>query len=117
MAAGGGAGADCAFWHRVIRGDTLSQIATRYDVSIDQLAQANGILNRNRIYVGQNLCVPHRVLPTVSQIDLIATYHFNLEEVDATTLADEDDPLSWTLGRGGVGGKHQLNIQLLHRLP
>lgn len=103
-AAGGGAGADCAFWHRVIRCDTLSQIATRYDVSMDQLAQANGILNRNRIYVGQNLCVPHRVLPTVSQIDLIATYHFNLEEVDATTLADEDDPLNWTLGRGGVGG-------------
>lgn len=42
--------------------------------------------------------VSRTALPTVSQIDLIATYHFNLEEVDATTLADEDDPLSWTLG-------------------
>lgn len=41
--------------YRVRRGDTLSTIASRFGVSVDGLASANGIQNRSRIAVGQQL--------------------------------------------------------------
>lgn len=44
--------------HIVRRGETLTQIARRYGVSIRALAAANGISNVNRIYVGQRLVIP-----------------------------------------------------------
>jgi LysM repeat protein len=42
----------------VVSGDTLSRIARRTGVSIDELVQANGIKNANMIYVGQVLKLP-----------------------------------------------------------
>ncbi len=39
-------------------GDTLGRIAARYGVSVASLANANGIANPNRIYVGQRLVIP-----------------------------------------------------------
>jgi LysM repeat protein len=39
-------------------GDTLSRIATRFNTTIAALAQLNGIVNPNLIYVGQRLTVP-----------------------------------------------------------
>lgn len=39
--------------YTVKSGDTLSGIASQFGVSYEQLAQANGIANPNRIYVGQ----------------------------------------------------------------
>jgi len=44
--------------HIVRRGETLTQIARRYGVSVRALAAANGIANVNRIYVGQRLVIP-----------------------------------------------------------
>lgn len=44
--------------HVVQRGETLSQIARNYGVSMTALAQANGIRNPNFIYVGQRLTIP-----------------------------------------------------------
>jgi lipoprotein-anchoring transpeptidase ErfK/SrfK len=44
--------------HVVQRGETLSQIARRYGVSMTSLAQANGISNPNFIYSGQRLTIP-----------------------------------------------------------
>ncbi|MCX7851349.1 MAG: L,D-transpeptidase family protein [Caldilineales bacterium] len=46
--------------HIVRRGETLTQIARRYGVSVRALAAANGIANINRIYVGQRLIIPAR---------------------------------------------------------
>jgi membrane-bound lytic murein transglycosylase D len=46
--------------HKVRAGDTLSQIAERYDSSIREVARANGISNYNRIRVGQILSIPVR---------------------------------------------------------
>ena len=43
--------------HRVTQGDTLSMIATRYDISLASLRQANG-LRSDQIRVGQVLKVP-----------------------------------------------------------
>ena len=44
--------------HVVQRGETLSQIARSYGVSMAALAQANGISNPNFIYSGQRLTIP-----------------------------------------------------------
>ena len=44
--------------YTVRRGDTLSSIALRQKRSIDALAQANGITDPNRIFVGQLLTIP-----------------------------------------------------------
>lgn len=48
----------CDATYRVKRGDSLSEIARHYGVSVQQLANANGIRNANRIYAGQVLCIP-----------------------------------------------------------
>lgn len=53
-------GAACPpIYHRVVRGEMLSQIAARYGVSVWQLQQWNNIANIDRIYVGQTLVI-HR---------------------------------------------------------
>jgi LysM repeat protein len=39
-------------------GDTLFRIALRFRISMGQLAQANGITNLNRVFVGQVLVIP-----------------------------------------------------------
>jgi LysM repeat protein len=43
--------------YKVKSGDTLSAIAKRYGTTVNAIAQANGIANPNRIYVGQILKV------------------------------------------------------------
>jgi LysM repeat protein len=40
------------------RGDTLFNIATRYSLTVDQLAAANGIANPSLIHTGQTLAIP-----------------------------------------------------------
>jgi LysM repeat protein/predicted chitinase len=42
----------------VRRGDTLARIARRFGVDIDQLADVNGITDRNFIHIGQPLRIP-----------------------------------------------------------
>ncbi len=44
-------------YHVVQKGDTLWGISRKYGVSIDRLAERNGIEDRNRIYVGQKILV------------------------------------------------------------
>lgn len=48
----------CDATYRVKRGDSLSEIAKHYRVSVHELAKANNIRNPNRIYAGQVLCIP-----------------------------------------------------------
>lgn len=49
--------------HTVRYGETLSGIALRYGVNMWTLARVNGIINPNRIYVGQRLVIPRRRPP------------------------------------------------------
>jgi membrane-bound lytic murein transglycosylase D len=44
--------------HYVRRGETLSVIARKYNISLTKLVQANRIKNRNRLSVGQKLVIP-----------------------------------------------------------
>ena len=55
---------DGAARHVVRSGETLRVIAQRYGVGIPQLVAANGIVNPDRIYVGQSLRIPDRSQPT-----------------------------------------------------
>ena len=54
---------NCSDYHVVRRGETLSQIAERYGVSIRELMQANMLRNPNHIYAGQKLCIPGEMMP------------------------------------------------------
>lgn len=44
--------------HTVKKGETLSTIANRYDLSLAEVQSANRISNPNRIYPGMNLVIP-----------------------------------------------------------
>lgn len=55
---GGGGGGGCSQVYIVRHGDTLSQIARWYGVSVHAIARASGIANPSHIYVGQRLCIP-----------------------------------------------------------
>ena len=44
--------------YMVKRGDTLSKIASRYNIDVNALARINGIEDINKIYVGQVLSIP-----------------------------------------------------------
>lgn len=44
--------------HTVRKGETLSGIAAKYQVSLSELSRANGLKNANRITVGMSLVVP-----------------------------------------------------------
>jgi LysM repeat protein len=45
-------------WHHVSRGETLYSIGRLYNVNPIAIAQANGLWNPHRIYVGQWLRIP-----------------------------------------------------------
>jgi murein DD-endopeptidase MepM/ murein hydrolase activator NlpD len=53
--------------HRVVRGDTIAQLSRRYGVSMQDLAQANGLSNPNLIRVGQVLTVPGQAADSARQ--------------------------------------------------
>ncbi|MER2599582.1 MAG: LysM domain-containing protein [Caldilineales bacterium] len=52
------AGEGCSSFHTVTRGQTLWSIARWYGVSVETLQRVNRILDPNRIYAGQLLCIP-----------------------------------------------------------
>lgn len=58
-AANPGTGNACS-WYKVRWGDTLSSIARGHGSTLRILAQVNSIRNINLIFVGQEICLPHR---------------------------------------------------------
>jgi len=44
--------------HRVKRGETLSQIASRYGTSVESVRDANGLKRRSMLQIGQTLMIP-----------------------------------------------------------
>lgn len=44
--------------YKIQSGDTLSAIAKKYNTSVDAIAAANGIKNKNLIYTGDTLSIP-----------------------------------------------------------
>jgi LysM repeat protein len=54
-------------------GDTLSSIATHYNVSVEDIMAANGLTNPNTLSVGQELIIPVGGLPTATPVTPTAT--------------------------------------------
>lgn len=45
--------------YKIVRGDTLSQIAKRFDVSVDEIMRENpNIKNKDKIYAGDTIEIP-----------------------------------------------------------
>lgn len=55
-----------AVYHTVVWGDTLSELAVKYNTTEDKLVKLNNIKNRNLIYVGQKLLISGSVPSTTS---------------------------------------------------
>lgn len=66
---------DCRTWHPVQYGQTLQAIANYYGVSVWALLQANRIDNPNRIYAGQNLCIPGGMMPDMGPMPEMGDRH------------------------------------------
>ena len=60
---------DLTVRHRVRRGETLSSIATKYGVTAQRLARANGIGRKNPLRVGASLVVPATSAPAPLLVD------------------------------------------------
>jgi nucleoid-associated protein YgaU len=48
----------CVTYHAIRSGETLYKIGLRYNLTWMPIAEANNIVNPNRIYAGQVLCIP-----------------------------------------------------------
>lgn len=59
--------------YEVQAGDTLSLIALRYGVTVDELVQANGLADPDRIYIGQVLVIPRDQPQVDGQIYTVQT--------------------------------------------
>ncbi len=75
------AAAACSYY-TVRAGDTLTRIAARYRVSVATLARVNGIVNINRIYIGQVLCIP-TTPPPACPIEYVVQRGDNLTRIAA----------------------------------
>ncbi len=91
--------------HRVVAGETLSQIARQYDTDVATLLELNGLVNANVVYVGQQLIVagggwaqPNREQP-----------RWQDEESSA------DGPAEPSYNRQGVGWEPQQSRQAYQR--
>ncbi|MCS6835183.1 MAG: LysM peptidoglycan-binding domain-containing protein [Anaerolineae bacterium] len=92
--------------YRVQRGDSLTAIANRFGVALDDLVAANCIDNPNRIRVGQELIIPDSRSSSADDTNL-QTYR-----QDALGFAF-DAPLSWfytpySESEGGLVGTYRL---------
>ena len=81
--------------HLVVPGDTLSEIAEDYGVSIAALATANGITDENRIYAGDWLIIPDgSITASASTVTVAVSYIVR----DGDTLEGIAASLGTTLG-------------------
>lgn len=51
---------DLGIYHTVQRGETLSEIASKYGVSVDDVIASNEIENPDRLKIGQKLFIPQK---------------------------------------------------------
>ncbi len=67
------AAVSCSSYYTVVSGDTLSQIAERYDSSVQSIALANSIPDVNLIFPGQRFCIPAGATTAPSQVTTTPT--------------------------------------------
>lgn len=82
--------ADASITHTVKHSETLSAISLMYDVTIQEIVDANNLTNRNLIYAGQQLTVPvtseedyvkHVVQPGETLLSIAASYDVSVWDI------------------------------------
>lgn len=68
-------------YYTVVKGDTLSAIARKYNTTVDNLVAANNISNKNLIYVNQQLVIPTGSTGSTGSSDL-ASYQYRVVSGD-----------------------------------
>lgn len=58
--------------YEIVSGDNLSSIAKRYGTTVDAIVEANGIVNKNIIYVGDEIKIPVIQATATKSIDELA---------------------------------------------
>jgi soluble lytic murein transglycosylase-like protein len=76
-----------AVTHAVVRGESLTLIAARYNVALDALSALNGITNPNRIRIGQVLQIPVAAPPSVESLLLRYSKNFQVDPALVKALA------------------------------
>lgn len=74
--------------HVVQKGDTLYKLAQNHDVSVDDIAAANGLSNQNVLVIGQSLIIPteaasHKVRASETLWHIAQRYGVSLQELAA----------------------------------
>ena len=110
-------------------GDTLSEIATTYNTSVDQLVNDNNLANKDFIQVGQQLNLTGSVKQQpVSQTASVSQPQTNQQPVDNTTsnnqssseqeakewIAQRESSGSYTAQNGQYTGRYQLSSSYLN---
>lgn len=105
-------------------GDTLSEIATTYNTSVDQLVNDNNLANKDLIQVGQQLNLTGSVnQQPVNQTASVSQPQTNQQPVDNTTsieqeakdwIAQHESGGSYTAQNGQYYGRYQLSSSYLN---
>lgn len=110
-------------------GDTLSEIATTYNTSVDQLVNDNNLANKDFIQVGQQLNLTGSVnQQPVNQTASVSQPQTNQQPVDNTTsnnqssseqeakewIAQRESGGSYTAQNGQYYGRYQLSSSYLN---
>lgn len=106
-------------------GDTLSEIATTYNTSVDQLAKDNNVANKDLIQVGQQLNLTGSVnqqpvnQQPASQTASVSQPQTNQQPVDNTTSnnqsSSEQEAKEWIAQRESGGSYTAQNVQYYGR--
>jgi membrane-bound lytic murein transglycosylase D len=98
--------------HSVRRGETLSQIASRYGTTVSLLQQANGIRQANRLSIGQRLIIPRGAITRVAAATPVAR--------TASAPARPVGPLTYRVRRGdtlwAIARRHGVSMSGLMEL-
>ena len=93
--------ADGSQTYRVERGDTLSGIAVRYDVSLSDLVALNALADPSLVRIGQTLVIREATAPAAPPPPILAPY---IRQFDGSAYADSNcGPASLAMALGALG--------------
>ena len=102
----------CVTYHTIRWGETLYKIGLHYNLTWKPIAQANNLVNPNRIYTGQVLCIPGTAAPstnTLSGSSIVPTFLItDVTRNKQVSIAARDFPpfqeFKVTMGKMGTQG-------------
>lgn len=74
--------------YTIVAGDTLFQLARRYNTTVDMILRYNPGIDPNRLQIGQVICIPQEVPPTPDRRCLLLRPTDMTPDADATLLLD-----------------------------